>query len=50
MLTASWLQGLRVAGADPGAHLSVLGENVSFLGLGDELGLVRASVTGCRSW
>ncbi|XP_068828902.1 LOW QUALITY PROTEIN: SCO-spondin-like [Capricornis sumatraensis] len=49
VLTASWLQGLRVAAADPGAHLSVLGENSQLLGPGDELGSGQSLRTGCHN-
>lgn len=50
VLTALWLQGLGAAGADPGAHLSVLGENGQPLGPGDELGSGQSLRTGCHNW
>lgn len=50
VLTASLLQELRAAGADPGAHLSILGEGGQTLGPGDELGSGQTLHTGCSNW
>ena len=50
VLTALWLQQLKATGADPGAHLSLLGEDGQPLGPGDELGSGQSLRTGCHNW
>ncbi|OWK06839.1 SSPO [Cervus elaphus hippelaphus] len=49
VLTAWRLQQLKAAGADPGAHLSLLGEDGQPLGPGDELGSGQSLRTGCHN-
>ncbi|XP_048069099.1 SCO-spondin [Ursus arctos] len=49
MLTASLLQELGAAGADPGARPPILGQGGQPLGPGDELGSGQSFRTGCRN-
>ena len=44
------LQELEAAGAEPGAHLSILGEKGQPLGPGNELGSGQSLSTDCHNW